>query len=100
LTDRASEKPGRHRHDERGSNASSTRGLAEYGDLFRVAAERGDVVLHPPQRGDLVEDAPVGRCSDDVREAFHTDAVVHADHHHAAPGESRTVVVRVGGVVL
>ena len=99
LRDRPVEHARRARHRQQGGDRARARGLAEHGDVLRVAAEGPDVVAHPGQCGDLVEKAPVGGRALDLPESLHGHAVV--ERHHDDPAfarQPRAVVDGVGGV--
>src|SRR5947209_20042047 len=82
----------------------AARGLAEDGDVLRVAAERGDVPLHPLEGGDLVHVGVValelfGMLSSQRGEGEETEApqtVVEGDQDDALPGELTSRSARRG----
>ena len=54
-------RPARRRRHHQRQHVRAAGGLAEDGDVVRIAAERGDVALHPLQRRDLVHQTVVGQ---------------------------------------
>ena len=74
-------------------------GLAEHGDVVRIAAERGDFRAHPAQRGDLIQQRFVAGRAEfrRMQEAECAEAVVHRHHHHVAgPRQMFAVDARLG----
>ena len=59
-------------------------GLAEHGDVVRIAAEGADFRAHPAQRGDLVQQRLVAASAEfrRMQKAEDAEAVVHRHHHH------------------
>ena len=94
LENRAAERAGRRRHEEQRGDRIGPGGLAEDGDVGRVAAEAADVVLHPAQGGELIEEPAVVGCAGHAREALEPGPVVRADDHGAGRGQGGAGEVR------
>jgi hypothetical protein len=97
LRDGSAEQPGRPRHGQQRGDRTSTRRFAEDRHPVRIAAEGPDVLAHPVQRGDLVEQAPVGRGTVDLRETLYPQTIVERDHDDAAGGQPAAVELLKAG---
>ena len=85
--------------------AAAPGGLAEDGDVVRVAPESGDVPLHPGDARLLVQVAEVGGLVGGLggelrvgQEAEHVDPVIDAYQDHAPAGDALPVHLHLGGI--